>query len=359
MKVSTRKISITSLAAVGIVSLLAACGSPPPSSGTGGKAASSFLPCMVSDGGGFDDKAFNQLGYNGLKTAAEKLGARPSTVESKSESDFAPNLTNLVGQNCGIIVTVGFLLADATKASATANPKTKFATIDDNSITLDNVKPIVYDTAQAAFLAGYAAASFSKSGHVGTFGALQIPTVTVFMDGFAQGVDFFNKKKGKSVKLDGWDSAAQKGSFTGGFDAGVEAKAAAQSLIDQKADVIMPVGGPIFQSAGQAIRDSGKEIALIGVDSDNYETAPDLKDLFLTTVEKDVSVSVADVVGAAADGTFDNKPYIGTLKNSGVGISSFHDFESKVSPDLKSELATIKAGIIDGSIPVTSVSSPK
>jgi len=359
VKATTRNFSFTGLASLGVTSLLAACGSPPQSGGgTNGQAAGKFVPCMVSDSGGFDDKSFNQLGYEGLKSAADKLVTTPHAIQSKSESDFAPNLTNLVAQNCGIIVTVGFLLADATKASAAANPKTKYATIDDKTVILPNVKPIIYDAAQAAFLAGYAAASYSKSGVVGTFGGMQLPTVTVFMDGYASGVAYYNTMKGAKVKVVGWDVASQTGSFTGGFAAGVEAKSAARSLIDQNADVIMPVGGPIFQSAGQAIRDSGRGIALIGVDSDNYLTAPDLKDLFLTTVEKDISVSVAEVVGAAAADKFDNTPYVGTLKNHGVGIAPFHDFASKVNPSLQGELDTINAGIIDGSIRATSVSSP-
>src|SRR5690606_35633043 len=136
--------------------------------------------------------------------------------------------------------------------------------IDDSSIDLPNVKPIVFDTAQAAFLAGYAAASYTKTGVVGTLGGIPIPPVTLFMDGFYEGVMHYNEVKGTSVRVLGWDINKQdEGAFTGGFEAHETAKSTAQNLIDQNADVILPVGGPIFLSAGEAIRDSGKDIALI------------------------------------------------------------------------------------------------
>lgn len=353
----SRKVAISSAAALGVVALLAGCASAPADEAADG--GSLALPCMVSDSGGFDDKSFNQSGFEGLTSASDELGVTPITVESAAETDFAPNIQSLVDQGCTLITTVGFLLADATKAAAEANPDVNFAIVDDNSIVADNVKPIVFDTAQAAFLAGYTAASYSTTGVVGTFGGLPIPPVTIFMDGFADGVAYYNEQNSASVKVVGWDVAAQTGSFTGGFAAGVEAKTAAQGLIDQNADVIFPVGGPIFLSAAEAIKDSGKNIPLIGVDSDAYLTAPEIKSMFLTSVLKQVGVGVADATLAAADGMFNNTPFVGTLANGGVGLAPFHDYASKVKPDLQSQLDAIVKGINDGSIKVVSPSSPK
>ncbi len=360
MTINFRRSLVGGIALVGTSALLlAGCAAPPEEGNEPSDGASDFLPCMVSDAGGFDDKSFNQLGKAGLDEAAAELGVEANAVQSDAETDFGPNLTNLVNQGCSIIVTVGFLLADATKAAAEENPDVDFAIIDDASIDADNVKPLTFNTSEAAFLAGYAAASYSKTGTVGTFGGLQIPTVTIFMDGFADGVAYFNEQKQKDVKVIGWDVASQTGSFTGGFAQGVEAKTAAQTLIDQNADVILPVGGPIFLSAGEAIRDAGTEIALIGVDADAYETAPDLKDLFLTSILKGIQVGVSDVVSAAGEGEFSAEPYVGTLENDGVGLAPFHDFESKVDPALTGELDTIKQGIIDGEITIESPSALK
>ena len=354
----TRKAVFAGLASLGTIALLAGCASAPATS-TASAGASNFIPCMVSDSGGFDDKSFNQSGYEGLNSAAATLGVTPITVQSSAETDFSPNIQSLVDQGCNLITTVGFLLADATKAAATANPSINFAIIDDSSITAANVKPIVFDTAQAAFLAGYAAASYTTTGVVGTFGGMQIPPVTIFMDGFADGVAYYNTKNNATIKVVGWDVASQTGSFTGGFAAGVEAKTAAQGLMDQKADVIFPVGGPIFLSAAEAIKDSAKPIVMIGVDSDTYLSAPAIKGLFLTSVLKQVGVGVANVTNDAAAGKFSSTPFVGTLANDGVGLAPFHDFSSKVKSGLQAELDAIKVGIIDGSIKVVSLSSPK
>ncbi|TFC28720.1 BMP family ABC transporter substrate-binding protein [Cryobacterium sp. TMT1-3] len=367
MTISTRKTVLSGLAMFGTVAMLAACAQAPATTDdTNSAAASDFLPCMVSDAGGFDDKSFNQLGFEGLSEAADTLSVKPITVESTSETDYQSNVQNLVVQGCSLIVTVGFNLAAATVESALANPEVNFAIIDndadlnfDGKVDAPNIKPIIFDTAPAAFMAGYAAAGYSKTGVVGTYGGMQFPTVTIFMDGFADGVAYYNEQNGTDVKSLGWDVASQTGSFTGGFAAGVESLANAQGLIDQNADVLLPVGGPIFLSAIEAIKSSGKDIAMVGVDADLYETDATNKSLFLTSILKGIKVSVSDVVTGAGEDSFDATPYVGTLDNDGVGIASFHDFESKVPSTLSDELDAIKAGIIDGSITVESPSSPK
>jgi len=355
---TARKAVLSGLALASTAVILAGCASAPESgSGSTSGASSDFVPCMVSDAGGFDDKSFNQLGYEGLNEAADTIGATPKTVESADETVYDANLSNLADQGCNLIVTVGFALADATKAAAEANPNIDYATIDDASITADNVQPITFNTSEAAFLAGYAAASYSKTGVVGTFGGMQFPTVTIFMDGFADGVKYYNEQKGKDVKVVGWDVDSQNGTFTGGFEAGTTAKQSAQTLIDQNADVILPVGGPIYQSAAEAIRDSGKDVVLVGADSDTYETDSANKDLFLTSVLKGIKQATDAVVTQASEDKFSSTPYVGTLENDGVGIAPFHDYADKVDSGLQDELDTIKAGIIDGSITVESPSA--
>ncbi len=339
--------------------LLVGCGSAPSTSGGAASPSSAYRPCLVSGTGGFHDRSFNQSALVGITDAAKQIGAKPITIESKQATDYKPNLAQMVSTKCNLVVSVGFPLADATKATAEANPSMDFAIIDDGTISLPNVKPILFQTSQAAFLAGYASASYSKTKVVGTFGGMQIPSVTIFMDGFADGVAYYNTQKGADVKVVGWDPASQQGLFTGGFEAGVQAKTVAQGILDQGADVVLPVGGPIFESAGAAIRDSGRPIALIGVDADNYLTSPDLKDLFLTSVMKGVDTGTADAVVAGAKGEFTRTPYVGTLQNGGVGIAPFHDYAGKVSPDLAAELDQVKKDIISGKISVASPSTIK
>ncbi len=368
MTISTRKRALGGIVAAGMLVALAGCGSAPEDSssdggGGGGGAVEGFLPCIVSGASptGFEDKSFNQLGLKGLTEAAAELGVEPKSVQSKSSSDFAPNISNLIDQGCTLITTVGFDLASAAGEAATANPDLQFVSIDDivdtdfdGNTDAPNIKPVIFDTAQAAFLAGYAAASYSadKAKKVGTFGGQNFPTVAIFMDGFAQGVDHWNKEKGDTVQVIGWDGS--DGSFTGAFSANQDAINVAQGIVDQGVDVLLPVGGEIYLSAASVIRDSGREIALLGVDADVFETDPSVADLLLTSIMKSVDVGTKDAIVAAGKGDFDVAPFIGTLENGGVAIAPFHDFEDKVSPDLQDELDAITAGIIDGSIPVSS-----
>jgi basic membrane protein A len=373
---NTRRAVASGITALLTMAALAACGDAPDSStpdtssdetstATSEAPALDYLPCIVSDAGGFDDKSFNQLSYEGVQQAADELGVEFKGVESNTENDYAPNLESLVNEGCNTIVTVGFALASATKDSAKANPDIEYVLIDDaadggaDGTEFDgkadepNIKPLLYDTAQAAFLAGYAAADYSKTGVVGTYGGQPYPTVTIFMDGFKQGVDYYAKEKGKDVKVVGWNG--KEGSFTGGFEANETATNTARQLLDQDVDVILPVGGPIYQGALTAIEDSGKDVALIGVDADIFQTDPTTDDVVLTSILKNMKVSTYEAIMSAASGDdFDFTPYVGTLENNGVGIAPFHNFEDKVNPDLQGELDTIKAGIIDGSIPVKS-----
>ncbi|WP_348770118.1 BMP family ABC transporter substrate-binding protein [Arthrobacter sp. E3] len=283
-------------------------------------------------------------------------------AQSSSTSDFVPNLNTMASAGCNMTITVGFLLAEATTTAAKDNPKLHYAIIDDNSIKAPNVKPVVYDTAQAAFMAGYTSAAVSKTGKVGTFGGINLPTVTVFMDGFAEGVKYFNDKQGKDVQLLGWNTETQQGLFTNNFNVIQDGAKFTNNLIAEGADVVMPVAGPLGKGAGDAIlaaNKGGKDVKLVWVDSDGFLTAPTYKSVLLTSVIKTMGEAVETIIKDDLDGKFDPAPYIGTLENGGVALAPFHDLDSTVSADTKSQLDEIKKGIIDGSIKVESKSSPK
>ncbi|WP_026553776.1 BMP family lipoprotein [Arthrobacter sp. 35W] len=342
--------------------LLSGCGAPPAPSGSASGSAGSYLGCIVSDSGGFDDQSFNQSSFEGLEKTVKDVGIQMKQAESSTTADFAPNLNQMVNAGCNLTFTVGFLLADATKTTATAHPDSHFAIIDDSTINLPNVKPVVYDTAQAAFLAGYVAASQSKTGKVGTFGGINIPTVTIFMDGFADGVAYYNQKKGASVQVLGWDKATQQGVFANTFEVIQEGTKATNNLLGDGADVIMPVAGPLGKGAGDAVlaaNAGGKDAKLVWVDSDGYLTAPAYKSILLTSVIKTMGEAVETIVKDDKDGKFDPTPYVGTLENKGVALAPFHDLDASVSADTKAEIAAIQKDIISGALKVTSAASPK
>ncbi|MGW8565147.1 BMP family lipoprotein [Isoptericola sp. NPDC055881] len=358
-----RAIQLAAVAGVAALAL-AACAEAPEESGGGDSSAATavegFKPCIVSDQGGFDDKSFNQLSFEGATAAADEFGMKLTSVQSQSESDFKPNVESLVGQDCSPIVSVGFALSAATIESAKANAETEYIIIDDaadadfdGKTDAPNIKPLLYDTAQAAFLAGYLSAGYSETGKVGTFGGQPYPTVTIFMDGFKQGVEYYNETKDAKVEVVGFNGG-EDGSFTGGFEANETAKTTAQNIIDQGVDVLLPVGGPIYQSAIAAIQDSGKDIALIGVDADLFESDPSTQDYVLTSILKKMDVSTKEAVVAAGKGEFDATPYVGTLENEGVGIAPLHSFEDKVDPALMDEVKDLQQKIIDGDVTVKS-----
>jgi len=359
-----RKAAFAGLAAIGASALvLTGCAAAPTDEGDGGP-STDFLACMVSDSGGFDDNSFNELGLTGLEAASEEIGGQTNSVESASEDDFAPNIEAQIGEGCNLIVTVGFLLSAATNEAAAANPDVEFAIVDDGldadgdgAPDVDNGKPILFDTAQAAYLAGYAAAATSTTGKVATFGGIQIPSVTIFMDGFADGIAKFNEDNGGSVQLLGWDKATQQGVFAGNFDSQDDGKNIGQSFIDQGADIIMPVAGPVGLGTASVAQTAGN-VSIIGVDADWFETT-EYGPIVLTSVMKEIGPAVFDTISEAVDGNFSSDPYVGTLENEGLGLAPFHDFESKIPADLSGKLDELKASIIAGDITVESDASPK
>ena len=313
---------------------------------------------MVSDQGGFDDKSFNQTSYAGLQKAKADFGVAEAHVQSIAATDYANNVNAMVGAGCNIIIGVGFALSDAIVQAATANPNIEFAVVDDSPAKApSNVKPLVFNTNESSFLAGYLAASLSKSGTVGTYGGQPYPSVTIFMDGFAQGVAYYNQQKSANVKLLGWDVASQQGSFVQSENPFVDVnagKTAATNLTAQGADVLFPVAGNAGTGALQVAQASNGSITAIWVDTDGCISASDYCSAIATSVYKAMDVAVYQVIQDAMNGKFSGTPYVGTLANQGTGIAPFHDFDSKINAQTKQELQAIQAQIIAGTIKVAS-----
>ena len=347
--------------AVGVSLLAAACGgsassSPSPTA----PASTSFLGCMVTDTGGIDDRSFNASSWQGMQlAAAADSHIKVKYLQSTSSSDYVPNINAFEAQHCGIIVTVGFLMATATQDAAQADPHQKFAIVDYTySPALPNVLGLHYHTNQDAFLGGYLAAAMAKSGVVGTFGGVDIPTVTIYMSGFVAGVRYYNQVNHASVKVLGWNPATNTGIFTGSFTDQNAGKLDATTLMNQGADVIFPVAGSVGLGAAAAIQSAGPPHYMEWVDTDGCVSAPQYCGIFITSVTKGIANSVKAAVLAAAQGTFKGGNYQGTLANGGVALSPFHDFASTIPAAVQSKLQTIKQGIISGAISTNPSSYP-
>ncbi|MEA4908211.1 MAG: BMP family ABC transporter substrate-binding protein [Chloroflexi bacterium] len=350
----TKKFNLVMAVLVMVSMLLAAC--QPAATETASapsEAAAAVKICQITDTGGIDDRSFNATAWKGVEDAVAQLGVEGKYLESQQQTDYEKNINAFLDEGCDLIVTVGFLLGDATQAAAEANPDKSFAIVDYSyDPEIANVLGLTFATDQAAFMAGYVAAAATKTGKVGTFGGLQIPTVTIFMDGFAMGVDYYNAQKGTSVEVLGWDPATQTGLFTGNFESTDDGRKMGETLMDEGADVIMPVAGPVGLGTAAAVQERGNAY-IVGVDTDMTVSAPDYAGVVLTSVVKNMDTAVFDASKAVIDGNFAGGTYVGTLENGGVGIPELGDAASMLPEGTADELEQIKAGIMSGDIPVS------
>jgi basic membrane protein A len=172
------------------------------------------------------------------------------------------------------------------------------------------------------------------------------------MDGYARGVAYYNKQKGTSVKVLGWDTANPKaGSFVGNFSDQNKALTMSKAFEQQGADIILPVGGNLGAPYAAASEKSKKSLT-IWVDSDGYGLLTAGKSILLTTVVKEIGASIKSVAADVAAKKFTGKSYVGTLANKGVSLAPYHDLNSKVPAKLKSEILKIKTGIISGTLKI-------
>jgi basic membrane protein A len=330
-----------------------------------GGGSSAFKVGQVTDLGGIDDKSFNAGAYDGIEKAIADLGVEGKYLESTQQSDYNKNIQQYIDEGTDLIITVGFLLGVDTATAAKANPETKFAIVDyaypdcfgdpadegktcGSTTELANVLGLTFATDQAAFLAGYAAAATTQTGKVATFGGINIPPVTIFMKGFEAGVAYYNAQKGTAVEVLGWNTAANDGSFTGNFDSLDDGRSFAESFVQEGADIVMPVAGPVGLGSAAYCKETGS-CKIIGVDVDWTVSASEYTDIILTSVLKNVNVAVYDAIKAAKDGTFKGGVYTGTLPNGGVGLAAVNG----ASAELTAELEKLQADIISGAVSVS------
>jgi basic membrane protein A and related proteins len=352
--------------------LVAGCAKP-SSSSTPTTTTAKFTGCMVTDTGGINDKSFNQTSWQGMQAAA---ATNPSKITVKylpstTTSDYAKNISTFEAEKCGIIVTVGFLMGPATQSAALANSKQKFAIVDCSYASFclststhpkvaNNIDQLVFNTVQDGFLGGYLAAGMTKTGKVATYGGENFGTVTIYMDGFWDGVQYYNKQHHTNVQVLGWSEPSHTGTFAGSFTNITAGETIANTFIHDGADIIFPVAGGVGLGTAKAVQaadSSGKHIAMYWVDTDGCVSAATYCPYFITSVEKGIATAVKSAVVSAANGSFKGGTYVGTLANGGAVLAPYHDWATKVPASLQSELKTVEQGIISGSI-VPATKSP-
>ena len=338
------KKSIKLIVAIAATSLVTSVAVTPAAHG-----ATKQKVCVALDTAGINDKSFNQSSYDGAKMALSKgYASSIKYAPAKSNADYTPNINKFVSENCTLIIGVGFLLGDAIAAAAKANPSVKFGFVDGWGLG-NNVKAITYKTDENSFIAGYIAAALSKTGKVGTYGGVPIPSVTIFMEGFANGVAHYNLMKDKDVKVLGWNTETKTGTFLGGFDDTTKALQTSISLEQQGADFIFPVAGAMTLTTA-ANSQKTKKSSVIWVDVPVMGPAAQYANVTPVSVVKGLAEGVLATIKEAHDGKFTSKEYVGTMANKGVSIPITPAWNSKIPANLKAEINQLVKDIVSGKI---------
>ena len=312
---------------------------------TGATDASSLRVGLVTDIGKVNDGTFNEFAHKGVLQAQQQYGFEYKYIETTAQADYAANVQTLVDEKFDVIVTVGFLIADATKAAAAAHPEIFFIGVDqfyEPGTVTDNLIGLQFREDQAGFLAGALAAMMSESGTIGIVAGIDIPPVKKFKNGFDNGAKYVRP----DINLLGVYVPSFTDSATGASNA--------QQMLGEGADVVFGAGGQTGSGAIKAAAEAGAFV--IGVDQDEFLTtfgrgsAPGA-DRILSSAIKRVDVAVATEIGKVIDGTFKgNGIEVFDASGNGVGLADFHDTADLVPDGVKARLDEIFAGLADGSL---------
>lgn len=311
-------------------------------------AAEVFCVGLVTDTGKVDDKSFNQSAHEGAKAAAEELKGFYKYVETQDPKDYAANMGQFTNKKYDVIVTVGFLMTDATAEAAAGSPETKFIGVDQffdpAKVTVKNVTGILFPEDQAGYGAGYLAGLMTKTNKLGQVLGLEIPPVQKFAKGFEAGAKAANPEvKVSTVYHPAGDNA---------FNDPVWGAGEAKKQLAQGADIIFGAGGNTGNGALQEVAKTsgaGKSTFCIGVDTDQWDTVPAAQPCLVTSAMKLITEGVTDTIKVAKDGEF-----AGLVTMGKAGLAPYHDFDSVIPAEVKTkveeivkqmEAGTLKTGV--------------
>lgn len=296
---------------------------------------------LVTDIGRVDDGTFNQFAYDGMIAASECLGFETDFIETASEADYATNISTILENDPEVVVTVGFLIADATLTAATENPDVNFIGIDQFQEEFpENYVGILFREDQGGFLAGAMAALLSESGTVGVVGGLEVvPPVVRFVNGFTTGAQYVNP----DINV--------LSAYTDSFTDPAQGQSVAQQFLGEGADVIFGAGGQTGSGAIAAAAEAGAWA--IGVDQDEYFTtfgggSSPGADRLATSAVKRVDLGTFIQIGDVLAGSFAGGIFTLDAANGGITYAPFHDAD--IPEDVATEIEAIRAGLADGSI---------
>jgi basic membrane protein A len=304
-------------------------------------AAENFCVGLVTDIGKVDDKTFNQSAHEGATAAAAEVGGFYKYIETTDSKDYAANLKQFTDKSYDVIVTVGFMLGEATAVAAKENPNSKFIGVDQfQAEEVANLTGLIFPEDQAGYAAGYLAGLMTKTNKLGQVLGGEIPPVQKFAKGFEAGA----LKANPAVKVTTVYHASDGKEFSDPVWGAAEAK----KQLAQGADIIFGAGGGTGNGAlGEIAKaeGAGTSIFCIGVDLDQWNTVPEAQPCLVTSAMKGLVEGTSDLVKAAFDGSIKGGNFLGT-----TGLADYHDLASAVSADIQSEVAKVVAGLKDGSV---------
>lgn len=298
--------------------------------------AAALKMAMVTDVGGINDDSFNALAWKGHNDAKDQLGFEVSYVESKQESDYAPNFETVMDAGNNLIWGVGFLMTDTIREVAKANPDQLFACIDVNFAddTPANLVGVTFKEQEPSFLVGYIAGKMTKTGKVGFVGGMDFDVIRRFHHGFEAGL--------KMAKPDVKFTSVYANSFG---DAAL-GKSIAAKMYQDGCDIVFHAAG--FTGNGVIEAAKEKNQMVIGVDQDQNRLAPDN---VITSACKGVDMAILTQAKALKEGTFKGgQNVVLGLKEGAVGIAASSD--KHVPAELLAEVKELEKKIIAGEIVV-------
>lgn len=311
---------------------------------------------VVFEEGGLDNP-FNAIINDGLDDAEATLGFEIHRWLSATNDGIGADADALAASGeWDLIVGAGFLVAAEMEGAVAAYPDQLFTIVDAGYETAySNVSTVFFSTHEPAFMAGYAAAGMSVTGAVGVYGGLQIQPVTVFMDGYALGVEYYNATHGTNVEVLGWDPHAQEGFFINTFSSSRLGRWATMQLFRDGADAVFSVAGALpalgTVEAAEFFEGRGNDVRVILPDVDWFEIVGDPGEVLLTSVIKNFGVGVLHQIEALMDGTWAAGIVLEDLASGGVAMAPYHALADDVPRDLQREVLRVQRGIIRGMIP--------
>ena len=304
----------------------------------GAFAADAVKPAIIYDLGGKFDKSFNEGVFNGATKFTKETGIKFRDLEIQNDAQREQVIRKFAKDGFSPIIMPGFAWSTALTKIADEFPKTKFGIID-SVVDKPNVESMVFKAEQSSFLVGVIAATTSKTGKVGFVGGMDIPLISAFGCGYAQGV--------KHVKDTNTVIANMTGTTPSAWNDPVKGGELAKAQIAQGADIVFAAAGATGQGVLKAAADAGK--FGIGVDSDQDNLFPGK---ILTSMLKRVDVATYDSFMAAKNGTWKGGVQVYDLKNNGVGYAEDQWNKSILTADAKKAADAAKADIISGKLEV-------